>query len=340
MKTEELYNQSESFRFYQERYSQGYMEEWPREKKRRVFDMVRSLQLPKVGEAVDYGCGNGVFTDVLRQALPPGWVVYGVDISDIAIANAAKRYPDCKFFTASDSAVADKKFDFLFSHHVLEHVYELALVIADMGGRVKPTGMMLHILPCGNDGSLERQVCLLRKNGIEERLEGRFFFEDLGHVRRLKSEQVVRAFEDIGFAVEAEWFSNQYHGAIDWITQSGPAFIRMLTDPDSAVDASAKMKLLGLRAKLLTYCSLRNFDAGIAARLQKKGKTPKNWLSIAMRALPHVVARGLDKHLVRKAEEEWQEKKHEPNVSEMYLVFRSRVQLDGVRGASPVARGR
>lgn len=50
-----------SIEFYDDRYCKGYMKEWPVEKKERVLEIIKSLNLPKTGNALDFGCGgNGV----------------------------------------------------------------------------------------------------------------------------------------------------------------------------------------------------------------------------------------------------------------------------------------
>ena len=112
----DLYNKSNSVEFYDDRYKQGYMENWPLKKKQRIIDIIHSMKLPVTGEALDFGCGNGVFTGVIKEALPQ-WKVYGVDISAVAIENAKKRYTDCNFFVLNEGSHTDKKFDFIFSHH-------------------------------------------------------------------------------------------------------------------------------------------------------------------------------------------------------------------------------
>jgi SAM-dependent methyltransferase len=242
-KTSQLYDKHTAIAFYQERYAHGYMDEWPIEKKRRIFEFIRSLDLPDRGEALDFGCGNGVGTDIIKQALPPGWKVYGTDVSEIAVENAKKRYPECVFFGADDRESTGKRFDFLFTHHVLEHVYNLPQVLKEIDDRMKDKSTILHILPCGNEGSFEHSICVLRKDGINLQLEHRFFFEDEGHVRRLTTEQLSTLCKEKGFILAKECYSNQYYGAIDWITQSGPSFIRTLTDMSSAVDEKAKNNL-------------------------------------------------------------------------------------------------
>lgn len=213
--TTQLYDKVKAIAFYQERYGQGYMDEWPIEKRRRVSEVIRSLNLPDAGEALDFGCGTGVFTNVIKQTLPAGWKVYGTDISDIAIVNAKKRYPECAFFVADDEEFMRKKFYFLFTHHVLEHVYNLVQILEEINVRLKSKSMALHILPCGNGNSFEHNISLLRKEGISLQLEGRFFFEDEGHVRRLTTEQLAKLCAGKGFTLFKEYYSNQYWGAIN-----------------------------------------------------------------------------------------------------------------------------
>jgi 2-polyprenyl-3-methyl-5-hydroxy-6-metoxy-1,4-benzoquinol methylase len=186
-KTSELYDLQVSRDFYEERYDHGYMDEWSVEKKQRVFEVIRSLGLPEKGDALDFGCGNGVLTEVIKQALPPAWNVYGTDLSTIAVENAQERCPSCTFFFAEDKETKSvpRQYDFLFTHHVLEHVYDIDPMIDIIDNYLKDKAAMLHVLPCGNADSFERGVCLLRKDGIDAKLQNRFFYEDEGHVRRL-----------------------------------------------------------------------------------------------------------------------------------------------------------
>ena len=190
-KTSYLYDEKQSVEFYEDRYDQGYMDEHSIEKKRKVFEVIQDLQLPAKGEALDFGCGNGVLTEIIRQALP-AWKIYGTDISKKAVYNAKLRYPDCTFIEANSPDLTQKKFDFVFTNHVFEHVFNLSEVFNQMNTYLKPKSSMLHFLPCGNEGSYEYNVCLLRKDGVNKELENRFFFEDEGHVRRLTTDEFCR----------------------------------------------------------------------------------------------------------------------------------------------------
>ena len=70
--------------YYDRRFKAGYMQDWPPEKVRRVRRFVENLRLPATGRALDFGCGAGLFTSALVDALP-GWSITGVDITATAL---------------------------------------------------------------------------------------------------------------------------------------------------------------------------------------------------------------------------------------------------------------
>ena len=214
------------------------------------------------------------------------------------------------------------RFDFLFTHHVLEHVYDLPKVLDEINGCLKDKSEMLHILPCGNEGSFEHDICLLRKDGINRHLEDRFFFEDEGHVRRLTTEQLSKLCENRGFALAKECYSNQYHGSINWITRDGPGFIRKFTGISAALDEEAEDKLRKLRRRLFCFWALRYPAISVETILRKKGRTVRDYFSL-MTGLPlYPLAKPVDSYLKRKASDEWDKRKTERNGSEMYVFFK------------------
>lgn len=321
-KTSHLYDKDTAVDFYEKRYTEGYMKDWPIETRRRIIEVVRSLELPETGEAVDFGCGNGVLTNVIKQALPPGWKVYGTDISTIAVENAQSQYPDCSFLAVGDSELKDKRFDFLFTHHVLEHVYDLPQVLEEADALMKDQAAILHILPCGNEGSFEHGICLLRKDGINPKLGNRFFFEEEGHVRRLTTEQLNGLYVEKKFVLAKEYYTNQYHGAINWITLSVPSLIQRLTDPSQAADEEARGKLKRLRSRLFFLRNLRYPAAFVENKFCMRGKTIQDYISLAFGLPLYIFAKPIDSYLKRRALEEWEKRKTERNGSEMYLFFK------------------
>lgn len=320
--TGKLYDKGVAVDFYDARYATGYLEEWPADRKARITELIRSARLPSSGEALDFGCGNGVLTEVVRGALPEGWTICGTDLSAVAIDHAGVRYPRCRFFVSSDDRVRGKRYDFLFTHHVLEHVYDLAAILAEVNALLKPRATVMHILPCGNHGSLEHGVCLLRKDGINPRLENRFFFEDEGHVRRLSTAQLATLLERDGLHLSAAYYANHYDGAINWITKSSGEFLARFTDSSAAVDEPAARQLRQWRARLFLRWAFR-YPATLVDRiLPRRQRSLRHWLLLAL-ALPFcAIARPVDRYLERRARREWDSRKLDPGGSEMYLVFR------------------
>ncbi len=333
METSDLQDKSRAVAFYDERYSHGYMDEWPLAKKRRVAEVIHRLSVPEQGQALDFGCGNGVFTAVLKQALPPAWKVYGTDISEVAVAEAQKRYPECSFFVADRNDLMRKTFTLLLTHHVLEHVYDLLAVLDDMDYWLTDSATMVHILPCGNEGSLEHRICLLRTDGIDSRLGNRFFFEDVGHLRRLTSAQLRELCRERSFVLEEELYGNQYYGAINWITGLGSSFIRSLTDPTLALDMHAKRTLRAWRYWLLFLSQLRRPAVGLRVRLASGNKSLRSYLRLAARLLLLPVSMVVESYVEGMAAREWKQRKKQRNGSEMYLVFRRRAR--GPASAAP-----
>jgi len=327
-KFSDLYNKKHSIEFYEDKYHQGYMEEHLVEQKRKIFEVIKEIGLPEKGEGLDFGCGNGVLTEVIRQALP-SWKVYGTDISSKAINNAKIRFPECTFIELSDPSFDynHKKFDFVFTHHVFEHVYNLNEVFNQMDKFLKPKSSMLHFLPCGNEGSYEYNVCLLRKDGINKEMENKFFFEEEGHVRRLKSEDFVKLCQTKGFDFQKEYYAYQYYGAIEWITNikySSPKFVLMFSDSSQAINKKAKQKLKIIRIYLIIIIALRMPAQIVTKMLKKRNKQLKHYI-LWLIGLPFFVfSSPIDKYWKRKARDEWDSEKFKRNGSEMCLYFERR----------------
>ena len=310
----------EAQRFYEARYQDGYMETWPAWKLERVRELISRLPLPETGEALDFGCGNGVFTRVLVDALP-GWSIFGTDISKTALANAQASVSGASFFCLDETREYSNRFDFVFTHHVLEHVAELDDALEEIDGLLKGQSAVFHILPCGNPGSFEHNLCLLRAGGIDAGKGGRFYFEDVGHVRRLRSDDLVSRYTTRGFSLVRESYACQEAGAIEWITAAGTGFVARLTDPDAAVDASAKQRLRSLRRKLLPVAFVREVKRQFEYRIRQGNLRAVTYLKLFM-ALPIcLVGWFVERSVLAASRREWVTRNRESGGSEMYLFF-------------------
>lgn len=321
MSKQDLHDTKTAIDFYDKRYQDGYMEEWDDIKKNKVKEVIGLLNLPPKGKALDFGCGNGVFTNIIKQALP-AWEVYGVEISPTAVQNAKLKFGHCHFFGIEEAKDYNGFFDFLFSHHVIEHVQDLGETFDIINSYLKPQSGQLHILPCGNAGSYEQQICLLHKDGIEAGKESRFFFEEPGHLRRLTTAEFSACEERIGFSLQHEFYSNQYYGAINWITKSSPRFVKRLTNASTALDEGAKAELDRLKSKLLPLTYLQFPYSKYWAVKSKWHKSATDYIKIALYFLPAMVSKLVYDKYDRLSADEWQKHKTEPNGSEMFLFFK------------------
>ena len=305
--------------FYDDWYASGYMDEWPAHKKERIFEIIKTLNLPKTGDALDYGCGNGEFTAVLKQALPK-WNVYGADISSIAVDNAKNRYPNCLFFLPSDVRFSGKRFDFLFTHHVLEHVYDVSQTWHEINGYLKKDSSILHVLPCGNKGSFEYNLCMLRKDGFDRESGNKFIFEDESHLRRLTTKQMNNFAIQHDLELVFDYYSNQLYGALDWITLLSPSLILNMTNPRKAKNNILALKLACL-CILFMLIKLMRFPANTID--YKKGKMKHyNYYSLFLMLLIfYPFSKLTNSYLLYKSNAEWQNKRTNKNGSEMYLYY-------------------
>lgn len=307
-------------RFYEERYRKGYMEAWPEWKHERVRQLVEEIPLPARGEALDFGCGNGGFTRTLARALP-GWKVSGVDISRQAVENARRAVPGARFFAAEEDGSEARRFDLVFTHHVLEHVPDLDGALDRIEGYLKPRAAVLHILPCGNPGSFEHGICALVRGGIDPRRGNRFFFEDEGHLRRLDTERLSALYAARGFRLERALYGGQEAGAVNWITASGTKFVREFADPARAVDAAAARRLRALRRRLEALAYLRWVKREVEGRRARGHVTALTYARLAAYWPLYLAGRAVDRRVQATSDREWAERRHEPNGSEMYLLF-------------------
>lgn len=297
-----------SVKFYDDRYKHGYMGYWSSFEQKKIVDLIQELNLPEKGKLLDVGCGRGIFTHVLSIALP-GWEIYGCDISETALKEAAIRNPNGTFFPISSPELKKQKFDFIHSHHVLEHTADIIATINLIIEAAQPHCVMLHSLPCNHEGSLEQIVSSRLKNGIDPNT-GRFFFEDDAHLRRLSEEQLTSFFSGSGFKLIVENYANHYYGAIKWLSESTIKLIWNFTQNN-----------LKLRLKL-TFIWLCFFTASVFEK-QDKGRLYLIrkmvqlffalwllWLALPVRAWFN-----------HKAVMEWKKNRKKRNGSEMFLSY-------------------
>ena len=320
-KTAELYDDRQSVDFYESRYQAGYMDEWPRDQVDKVTESIRAAKLPSHGTAVDFGCGTGFFTQVLADALP-GWRVIGADISNSALEKARARHSSLHFELLDDLSRLQLRADFLLSHHVLEHVPNLTITRDQINGLLAPEAAMLHILPCGNAGSLSHTLCAARVGGIQRDFQNRFFFEDIGHLRRLTSEELEALFAPLGFRAEQQYFTGQFWGMFDYFSRVEPELIPTMTDSAQAVDRKAARRMRFIGMGLRFAAAARRLNARVTNLRNRPGLSLKKRLLLKAGAPLFAATGWIERFVSRQAEREWVQRKTLPSGDQMLILFR------------------
>jgi SAM-dependent methyltransferase len=315
----ELNDTKNASQFYDHRYEGDYMDEWPLRKKRRIYELLRELDLPEQGVALDFGCGTGVFTSVIKDALPK-WQIYGTDLSRIALEKAKAKNPNCDFFSLDDPTLISLKFDLILSHHVLEHVSDIDETWRQFSQLSKPGTRMLHICPCGNQDSFEYQLCQLRKDGFRQNPENTFFYEDEGHLRKLDTQKMRSLAAKYGFEVCLEYYAWHHYEAIEGITAEGHEYIRFLTNPSQAVDEAALNQLKRLKKHLQIIAMLRTPTIIVNQRQQKPEKAWKDYALLIIFKPLTVISWMTNRILQQLVDNEWNHRRKDPRGAEMYFM--------------------
>ena len=137
-------------------------------------------------------------------------------------------------FEVLDAAFVDAhrgRFDLVFSHHVLEHVFDLDATVRDLAALVAAGGRMVHALPCGNAGRLAHWLCRQRPGGVDAGRGNRFFFEESSHLRRLRTDDLRAAFAAHGFALTGAAYGYHRFGVLRLMTEMTPADWLPMVDP-------------------------------------------------------------------------------------------------------------
>lgn len=239
---------------YDEWYSNAYMDDWPAWKKNRVKKILLSLRLSQKGRALDLGCGSGVFTRVLKEALP-GWEIYGSDISEVAMKIGEERSSGVQYVKPSDCR--KDYYDLVFTHHVLEHVDDITSIVSDASAYAKKEAKMLHILPCGNPGSLEYFLASKRKNGIDKNKGNTFFFEEEMHLNRFTSAQLSSYFKKQNWSLADSYYANHCLGVFSWLGGMNTQYIKRVTQTRDIVQKIDKFKINFLKIALIIFYYLQ-----------------------------------------------------------------------------------
>jgi SAM-dependent methyltransferase len=126
---------------------------WP-ERMRRAFRGRDIVRWAGDGRLLDVGCGPGANLKSLQEQ---GWDVYGIELSETAVARARALVGDrIHCGTLDTSPFEDESFDVVLMSHSLEHLYDPVQELQRVRRLLKPQGCLIIAVP--NAGSLEAKL--------------------------------------------------------------------------------------------------------------------------------------------------------------------------------------
>jgi len=124
-----------------------------------------AAMLPRSGRGLDVGCGDGVLSALLCELVEARWELVGVDpdAAETQLARASTTFRTVHTTGADHVPEAAGSFDFAFANSVLEHIPDLAPVLAEVARCLKPGGLFAATVPSAALHSLMHGPSLLRR---------------------------------------------------------------------------------------------------------------------------------------------------------------------------------
>ena len=113
----------------------------------QIMRKLRKPPLSKVGKILDIGCSGGDYLAYLRTL---GWEVYGIELDKDAVRHAREHFGlNVHLGTAEHTLnnFQNESFDVITMWHVLEHMFDPSLVLAQVYRLLKPGGILMLEMP-------------------------------------------------------------------------------------------------------------------------------------------------------------------------------------------------
>jgi len=131
---------------YEKKYHQVETENWWFISRRKyLLDLLKDL--PKESKILDIGCSSGIFLKDLEGLGFKNENLFGVDISEKAIANCKNNGLQNAFVMDAQNITLSEKFDIIVASDCLEHLEDDRKAIKNWKGLLKKEGKMYVFVP-------------------------------------------------------------------------------------------------------------------------------------------------------------------------------------------------
>ncbi|MBU0477560.1 class I SAM-dependent methyltransferase [bacterium] len=164
-------------------------------------DLIKITDIAKpycYGNVLDIGCGDGTFTSYLSKFSKVKKIT-GVDISQNAISQAKRKYPEIEFKVVSQATLPFSKesFDFITMVEVVEHIMDTEQIFKEANKILKPGGC---ILITTTDFNLAKKII------VAAFFWGKYFYPTNPHIRFFTKATLKDILDKTGFkAIKHKW---------------------------------------------------------------------------------------------------------------------------------------
>lgn len=164
---------------------------------RRAKRRISSLGVKGNVKFLDVGCNLGFATEAGRKL---GYEAMGIDIDNIAIEQAKKNFPECKFHCLSSDEIAAQgnKFDVIYCSEVLEHLSNPLSFLKDLHSMMHSKSILMLTTPDNGHFSLP--------NDIKKLVEWTGF-RPPEHLIYFNKTSLIHIFKSAGFSNVKQCFS-------------------------------------------------------------------------------------------------------------------------------------
>lgn len=118
---------------------------WFKSRRKYILDLIKNA--PKDSKILDIGCSSGIFLKDLEMLGFDLNNLFGVDISENAIANCKANGIKNAFVMDAQNITIDEKFDIIISSDCLEHLEDDKIALENWNSLLKIDGKMYIFVP-------------------------------------------------------------------------------------------------------------------------------------------------------------------------------------------------
>lgn len=178
---------------------------------------------------LEYGCGTGTSLDLFfKDRKKKDYTIYGVDIAELALEKAKKKYPDFKFYKISNNKIPQIKNNSLeaaYMLHVLHHSHNHEDIFNEIYSKLEDEGKFFlsdlsssnFIVKLGRILFLYLPVFVRNKFGDDLVVKGR-----IPEKYKVDIEKVVGQLKMTGFSVEEIGYGHLFFFIFGWLDRFIP----------------------------------------------------------------------------------------------------------------------